>query len=61
MSIKMFSEDSRLIAQSDRDIFVIKITDDTKSINYFLSDEEVRELQILCEYHLQNKESEKEE
>lgn len=61
MSIKMFSEDSRLIAQSDRDIFVIKITDDTKSTNYLLSDEEVRELQILCEYHLQNKESEKEE
>ena len=61
MSIKMFSEDARFIAQSNRDIFAIKITDDTKSINYLLSDEEVRELQILCEYHLQNKESEKEE
>lgn len=61
MSIKMFSEDHRFLAQSDRDLFVIKITDDTKSINYLLSDEEVRELQILCEYHLQNKESEKEE
>lgn len=53
MSIKMFSENSRVIVQSDGDVFVIKVSNDNNSINYFLSDEEVRELQILCEYHLQ--------
>lgn len=61
MSIKMFSEDARFIVQSNKDIFAIQISRDNKSINYFLSDEEVEELQMLCEYHLQKRESEKEE
>lgn len=52
MSIKVFSEDSRFIAGSNKDLFAISISDDTKSVNYFLDDEEVRELQALCEYHL---------
>lgn len=61
MTLKMFSEDHRFIAQSDRDMFVIKITDEHRSVNYFLDDEDVRELQALCKCHLQNKKSEKEE
>lgn len=52
MSLKMFSEDSKFIAQTNRDVFAIRISRDNESINYFLSDTEVRELKALCEYHL---------
>lgn len=61
MGLKMFSEDLRFIAQTNTDLFAIKVRHDNQSVNYLLSDEEVRELQMLCEYHLQNKKSEKEE
>ena len=53
MSLKMFSEDSKFIAQTNRDVFAIRISRENESINYFLSDTEVRELKALCEYHLQ--------
>ena len=53
--IKMFNEDLGFIAETNKDVFAIKVRQDNESINYFLSDEEVKELQILCEYHLQNK------
>lgn len=62
----MFSEDSNFIAQTNNDIFAIEIRRysdaDAKSpakvvcVNYFLSDDEVRDLQMLCECHLRNKE-----
>ena len=61
MGLKMFSEDLRFIAQTNTDLFAIKVRNDNSSINYLLSDEEVKELQMLCEYHLQYKKSEKEE
>ena len=61
MGLKMFSEDLRFIAQTNTDLFAIKVRNDNSSINYLLSDEEVKELQMLCEYHLQIKKSEKEE
>ena len=53
MSLKMFSEDSKFIAQTNRDVFAIRISRENESINYFLSDTEVKELKALCEYHLQ--------
>jgi len=53
--LKMFGEDSRFIAQTNKDVFGIKIDGINESANYFLSDEEVEELKALCEYHLQNK------
>ncbi len=61
----MFSEDTNFIAQSNNDVFAIEIkkivNDDTfhtsrlVCVNYFLSDEEVKDLQTLCECHLRNK------
>lgn len=53
--IKMFSEDSRFIAETNKDVFAIKIRSDTQSVNYFLNDEEVRELQTLCKTYLWNR------
>lgn len=65
MTMKMFSEDTNFVAETNRDIFAIKISrySDTDaqsparivSVNYFLSDDEVRDLQMLCECHLRNK------
>lgn len=55
MSMKMFSEDTRFIASTNYDVFAIKIRDDNESLNYILSDDEVRDLQTLCECHLRNK------
>ena len=65
MTMKMFSEDTNFVAETNRDVFAIKISRYSDadaqsparnvSVNYFLSDDEVKELQILCEYHLQNK------
>ncbi len=52
MIVKIFSEDCNFIAQTNKKVFSIKLSDDTQIINYFLDDEEVRELQMLCEYHL---------
>lgn len=53
--IKIFSEDLRFVAESNKDIFAIAVRNDKTSVNCFLEDEEVRELQALCEYHLRNK------
>lgn len=53
--IKIFSEDLRFVAESNTDIFAVMIRGDNNSLNCFLSDEDVRELQALCEYHLRNK------
>lgn len=54
--LKMFGEDpKKFIAQTNGDIFAIKIDGINESPNYFLSDEEVEELRTLCEYHLRNK------
>ena len=53
--IKMFSEDTEFIATTNKDIFAVKVRNETESVNCVLSDEEVKELQMLCEYHLQNK------
>ena len=53
MSLKMFSDDTGFIATTNKDIFAVKIRNETESINYILSDTEVRELKALCEYHLQ--------
>ena len=61
MTLKMFSEDTGFIVTTDKDLFAVQIRNETDSINCILDDEDVRELQILCEYHLQNKKSEKEE
>lgn len=63
MTMKMFSEDTNFVAETNKDVFAIKINRYSDadaqsparivSVNYFLSDEEVKELQMLCEYHLQ--------
>lgn len=53
--IKMFSEDLGFVAETNKDIFAIKVRNENESVNCFLSDEDVKELQTLCEYHLQNK------
>lgn len=53
--IKIYSEDLRFVAESNTDIFAIAVRNDNASVNCFLDDEEVRELQTLCEYHLRNK------
>ena len=54
--IKMFGEKSEFIAVTNKDVFTIKIrNENNESVNYFLSDKEVKELQMLCKYHLQNK------
>lgn len=53
--IKIFSEDLRFVAETNTDIFAIAIRNDTTSVNCFLNDYEVRELQALCEYYLRNK------
>ena len=53
--IKMFSVDSGFLAKTNKDVFVVKIRNETQSVNCFLSDEEVRELKTLCEYHLRIK------
>lgn len=61
----MFSEDSNFIAQTNNDVFAIEIRrySDANAnspakvvcVNYFLSDDEVKDLQMLCECHLRNK------
>jgi hypothetical protein len=53
--IKMFSEDLGFVAETNKDIFAILVRNEKESVNCFLCDEEVKELQMLCEYHLQNK------
>lgn len=53
--IKLFSEDSRFIVQYDDVAFAIKIRDGIRSVTYFLSDGDVKELQAMCKCYLQNK------
>lgn len=53
MTLKMFNENKGFIATTDKDIFAVKIRNETDSVNCSLCDEEVKELQILCQYHLQ--------
>lgn len=55
MIVKVFSEDLKFIAGSNKDVFTIKVSNDTQTINYFLNDDEVKVLQTLCEYHLRGK------
>lgn len=51
--IKMFSEDLGFIAETNKDIFAILVRNGKESVNCILSDEDVKQLQKLCEYHLQ--------
>ncbi len=51
--IKMFSEDLGFVAETNKDIFAILVRNGKESVNCILSDEDVKQLQTLCEYHLQ--------
>lgn len=55
MIVKIFSDDSKFIAESNKDLLAIKIRGKDETVSYFLTDDEVRELQTLCEYHLRDK------